>query len=117
MLRAMAHVTLRVPLTSRKSTNLYLRALFWPLRALFWPFPEMAALIRLRLIRENNNAALRRERIFRDRSNALEVLCDQELMRRYRFPRATILELTELIREDVEHPTRRSHAIPAHIQV
>lgn len=64
-----------------------------------------------------NDRALRRERVFRDRIDPLDKFTDYELIARYRFPRRTVLELTDLIRNAVQHPTSRSCAIPAHTQV
>ena len=60
---------------------------------------------------------LRCERIFRDRTNPLDIYNDVEVIRRYRFPRDTILELVDRVAPMVEHPTGRSKAIPACIQV
>ena len=60
---------------------------------------------------------LRKERVFRERSTAIDQLTDRELIERYRFPRHSILDITDTIRQDIEHPTSRSYAIPAHIQV
>jgi hypothetical protein len=61
--------------------------------------------------------AMRRERVFRDRLDPLDTLTDYELIARYRFPRKVILEVTDLLKEDIQHPTSRSHAISPHIQV
>ena len=61
-----------------------------------------------------NERALRRERVFRDREHPLDKFSDTELISRYRFPRHTIIELTDLIKDRVQHPTARSHAIPPH---
>lgn len=55
--------------------------------------------------------------MFRDRIDPLDKFTDYELIARYRFPRRTVLELTDLIRNAVQHPTSRSCAIPAHTQV
>lgn len=63
-----------------------------------------------------NDRALRRERVFRDRIDPLDKFTDL-LIARYRFPRRRVLELTDLIRNAVQHPTSRSCAIPAHTQV
>lgn len=62
-----------------------------------------------------NEIALRRERVFRDRGNPIDNFTDIELIARYRFP--TITGLTDLIKDRVQHPTSRSHAIPALVQV
>lgn len=51
-----------------------------------------------------NERALRRERVFRDRGNPIDNFTDIELIARYRFP---------IIKDIVQHPTSRSHAIPA----
>nr|XP_022311005.1 putative nuclease HARBI1 [Crassostrea virginica] len=64
-----------------------------------------------------NERALRRERVFRDRGNPIDNFTDIELIARYRFPSRTILSLTDLVRDRVQHPTSRSHAIPALVQV
>lgn len=66
-----------------------------------------------------NERALRRERVFRDRGNPIDNFTDitLELIARYRFPSRTITGLTDLIKDRVQHPTSRSHAIPALVQV
>ena len=60
---------------------------------------------------------LRRNRIFRDRINPLEQYDDVDLMKRFWMPRHVILEVINLIETEIEHPTQRSHAIPASLQV
>ena len=45
--------------------------------------------------------AMRRERIFRDRTNPLEIY-DLELIERFRFDRRTILQITQLLQDDLE---------------
>ena len=55
----------------------------------------------------------KRMRIFRDRNNPLEVLNDIEVIERYRLPRNVLIRLVELVREDVERPTKRSHSLSA----
>jgi hypothetical protein len=55
--------------------------------------------------------ALRRERVFRDRSQALDVYTDDELISRYRFPRQSILEITDSVKGDIERPSFKGHAI------
>ena len=59
--------------------------------------------------------ALRRERVFRDRSQALDVFNDTELLSRYRFPRQEILRLTDMISECIKTPTMRGKCIPPHV--
>ncbi|RUS83586.1 hypothetical protein EGW08_008640 [Elysia chlorotica] len=60
---------------------------------------------------------LRREKVFRDRHNPLEVLTETELLQKYRFPRWAILQLTDLINQSIAHPSGRSGAVPALLQV
>lgn len=64
-----------------------------------------------------NERAVRREGVFRDRGNPIDNFTDIELIARYRFPSRTITRLTDLIKDRVQHPTSRSHAIPALVQV
>lgn len=64
-----------------------------------------------------NDRALRRERVFRDRINPLDRYTDVDLVARYRFPQREILLLTDLVNDTVQHPTSRSCAIPVCIQV
>ena len=59
----------------------------------------------------------KRMRVFRDRNNPLEVLNDIEVIERYRLPRNVLIRLVELVREDVERPTKRSHSLSTLIQV
>ena len=58
---------------------------------------------------------LRRERVFRERSNPLADFTDGELYSRYRFDRNGILFISQLLREEIQSPTERSCAIPAEI--
>ena len=60
--------------------------------------------------------AVNRERIFRDRSNPLE-LSDQEITSKYRLDRQSILDLCDLLKEDLERPTRRSKSLSVSTQV
>ena len=50
-------------------------------------------------------------RVFRDRNNPFEVRNDTEVIERYRLPRNVLIRLVELVREDVERPTKRSHSL------
>ena len=61
--------------------------------------------------------ALRRERVFRDRSNPLAMYNDEELYKRYRFTRRGCMYLINLLQPLLEHPTQRSRAIPPALQV
>ena len=57
-------------------------------------------------------SAMRRECIFRDRTNPLEIYDDLELIERLRFDRRTILQITQLLQDDLERSTLRNTAIP-----
>ncbi|XP_061188005.1 putative nuclease HARBI1 [Saccostrea echinata] len=75
------------------------------------------AYIIMREILQENDKPLRRERVFRDRSQVLDTMSDYELIERYRFPSNVILTLVDAVKKDIEPKTCRSYAIPAHIQV
>lgn len=60
---------------------------------------------------------LRRERIFRDRSQPLELYDDVDMFKRYRFNRAGVIFLIDRLGRHLEHATRRNHAVPANLQV
>ena len=48
----------------------------------------------------------------------LSDLSDDDLIYQItRFPRAAVSELTELMRDDLQHPTARSHAVPVDTQM
>ena len=71
----------------------------------------------LLLLRRKNKRVLRRERVFRDRTNPLETLDDVDLISRYRFPGRVIRKLIDEVDPLVRRPTYKTHAIPTHIQV
>ena len=77
----------------------------------------MAALFIFQTILHEKDQPLRRERVFRDRTQVLDTMTDEELITRYRFPSHVIWQLVDAVREEIEPDTIRSHAIPAHIQV
>ena len=54
---------------------------------------------------------------FRDRLNALDILDDVDLIKRYRLTRSLIVDLVHLLEPQIASPTNRSHAVPASIQV
>ncbi|XP_063404190.1 putative nuclease HARBI1 [Mytilus trossulus] len=60
---------------------------------------------------------MRRERVFIDRTNPLDLYDDLELVERFRFDRQTILQITDLLQEDLESSTLRNHAIPPVMKV
>ena len=64
---------------------------------------KMAALI---LRRHRQKRQIRRNRIFRDRTNPLDVYDDVELFTKFRFRRADILEITHELKKHIQHPNR-----------
>ncbi|CAC5403276.1 HARBI1 [Mytilus coruscus] len=60
---------------------------------------------------------MRREHVFRDRTNPLDLYDDLELVKRFRFDRQTILQIADLLQEDLESSTLRNHAIPPVMKV
>ena len=60
--------------------------------------------------------ALRRERVYRDRANPLDIP-DHQLLSKYRFPRAEIMNIINLLEGPLERATKRGNPIPAHTQV
>ncbi|XP_060759492.1 putative nuclease HARBI1 [Neoarius graeffei] len=61
--------------------------------------------------------AVKRKRVFRDRTNPLEVYNDDEIISRFRLTREAILRLTDELGEVLGPTTERSHSIPALLQV
>ena len=61
--------------------------------------------------------ALRKGRVFRDRSNPLEKYNDLELYSKFSLDRYAIMELTDLLSDTLEAPTLRNHPIPPLLQV
>ena len=70
---------------------------------------KMAALI---LLRYRQRRRLRRNRIFRDRTNTLHKFNDLELFWQFRFRRADILQMTNELKEELEHLNRRGALSP-----
>ena len=68
---------------------------------------KMAALILLRY----RQRRLRRNRIFRDRTNPSDKFNDLELFAQFRFRRADILQMTNELKEELEHLNRKG-ALP-----
>ena len=69
---------------------------------------KLAALI---LLRYRQRRLLRRNRIFRDRTNPLHKFNDLELFWQFRFRRADILQMTNELKEELEHLNRKG-ALP-----
>jgi fibrillarin-like rRNA methylase len=55
--------------------------------------------------------------IFRDRTNLLDYLEDQEIRERYRLPRAYILAVVDMVWEDIARGTSRNHSLSPVIKV
>ncbi len=68
---------------------------------------------RLRIARPH----LRRERVFRDRTNPLEYLDEDEFRHTYRLKRDSVLFLTDLLINDLERVTARSQPLAPALQV
>ena len=59
----------------------------------------------------------RAPRVFRDRVNPLEEYDEEHFIRRFRVSKDTLNDLLGLLRLDLEHPPRRSNALPAVLQL
>ena len=54
--------------------------------------------------------ALRRERVFRDRTKSLDVYDEFELIDKYRFDRQSIMMICDMLQDDLESSTFRNRA-------
>ena len=70
----------------------------------------------LALLEDLANHALRRERIFKDRADLLGESTEW-LLSRYRFPKNVLLDLCRDLGPMLARDTRRTNAIPVHIQL
>jgi len=61
--------------------------------------------------------SLRKARVFRDRTQPLDSLDDDELIARYRLPRTCIMELCDELTDELTRPTARSSALSVPTQV
>lgn len=77
----------------------------------------MDAIFAVRDIQRQQGGALRRERIFRDRQNPFEYYDDIDFRNRFRFTKPAAMVIIEMLRDEVQHPTARNHAVPAHLQI
>ncbi|XP_061170345.1 putative nuclease HARBI1 [Saccostrea echinata] len=77
----------------------------------------MAAMIQRRRRRRQNLLVLRRPRVFRDLSNPLESLEEEEFFQRYRFSPGSILYIVNGVSDDLQADTARNRPIPPLIQV
>ena len=69
------------------------------------------------LVDEAAERGMRRERLFRDRSNPLDSLDDLQLYQRFRLNRQGIYELTDMLDVDLKRATNRSMALSSTLQV
>jgi len=60
---------------------------------------------------------LHKPRVFRDRTQPLDCMDDDELISRYRLPRMCITELCDLLATELQRTTARSCALPVSTQV
>ena len=61
--------------------------------------------------------AIRRERVFRDRSNPLDLYDDVDMFKKYRFNRAGVIFLITKLQNNREYATKRNKALPASLQL
>ncbi|XP_064643035.1 putative nuclease HARBI1 [Lineus longissimus] len=71
----------------------------------------------LRLIRERERRAIRRERIFRDRFDPIDSMREDLFMKRYRFPKNICIDFCRELSAELQHPTERNHALTVSMQV
>ena len=74
----------------------------------------MAAVIYLRY---RNRRAIRRNRIFRDRTHPLEIYNDEQIYTKFRFYRHLILQLTDEVRNEIEFVLSRKGSLTPILQV
>ena len=77
----------------------------------------MAVYMAFGLLEGENQRALRRERIFRDRTNPLDQWTDRQMYTKYRFSRLACINIIDLLQEQLQHATGRNHALPPSLQV
>ena len=86
-----------------------------------WPSPDCASLsfkmAFVMRLQYHAQRQFRRERIFRDRSNPLDIYTDEELFSRFRFPRNELLALIDEFAQELEFPTRRLGSLSAGMQI
>ena len=56
-------------------------------------------------------------RVLRHRNNPLDFMSDDEIRSKYRLPRQCILDLCTTLNRSLQHPTRRSNALPVSLQL
>jgi len=60
---------------------------------------------------------VRRIRRFRDLTNPFDGLSERQIVERYRFTSDIIMEITNLIKSDIQRHTRRNRPLPPMFQV
>lgn len=66
---------------------------------------------------EEGDAAVLPRRLFRDRAHPLDTCSEVELLTRYRFTRAGIMAITNMVEGAIESRTVRNKAVPPCLQV
>ena len=74
----------------------------------------MAAVV---FMRYQNRRAIRRNKIFRDRTNPLDVYNDDEIYKKFRFHRQAMLDLTDGVQQHIEHLLARQGLLTNVLQV
>ena len=74
----------------------------------------MADLMFMHMRRRRN---IRRERVFRDHKNPIDIFGDVELYERFRFRRNDILGIVDEIQDDIKYPATRQGSLPAVLQL
>ena len=69
------------------------------------------------VLRRRNQRALRRERVFRDRTHPLESCNDRQVLKKFRFPRHVIFQLSDELKNDIEYPMPRKGSLSPVLQV
>ncbi|XP_046560559.1 putative nuclease HARBI1 [Haliotis rubra] len=69
------------------------------------------------IVCEEEERALHRERVFRDRSQILDTLSDDVLVARYRMPRHALFMLINKVQPHIMPDTKRSHALSPETKV
>ena len=66
---------------------------------------------------ERNRYGLRRARIFRERENPLDTLNDDNFFQRFRMTRPRFYDLLSCVHDELEHSTKRNHALLPSLQL
>ena len=68
-------------------------------------------------LRRRDRRAIRRNRIFRDRTHPLEIYTDNKVFKKFRFHRHAMLELTESVEDEIIDVLLRKGALTPLLQV